>query len=178
MGQPRRYVRFNERRHDFIGNRVERLQSELKQYTDEDMWQVVYNMDGITEYIAQDLIEATVWQSLGLYGLYYEMYTDEIPHAPTANRVLVYTPAPNTIGEIGVGMWRDGRGWEDRIPRVMTDFNAALHYLVQEDDMTLSKHRSSLMVNWKATVNGATGYGNLPAWAVVHAWGRDRGLWD
>lgn len=168
------YQPFNETVTNFIDERVKRLSDELSTYTSELAWDAVYNMDGVTEYIAQDLIEALVWQYLKLVGVRYEMYEDNMP-VPTVFYEIRWSHGDGNV--VSTKVFGD---FERNIPLVMTNLDHALNLMVRNtDNVTLANHRdkTNVLVNWRATVNEAVGYGNLPAWAVVHAWGIDRGVW-
>ena len=169
------YQRFNQIETNFIDERVKHLQDQLTIYTNERVWDAIYNMDGVTEYIAQDLIEAQVWQHLKIRGVRYEMYEDGMS-VPTVFKELTWTHGNGWITSMQV--YED---FERAMPLVMTDLNKAISFIVHSKDaFVLERYRteSNILVNWKAQVNESEGVGNLPGWAVVHAWGKDRGIWS
>jgi hypothetical protein len=83
-----RYAELNPKTYDFVPEMLAKFTDEMsKMYPNGwDVWEQYRGIDGVTEYVASDIIEYQVYQHLKLHGRSYEMYTDESPHVAKSYR--------------------------------------------------------------------------------------------
>ena len=175
---PELYTKLNEQTYDFVPDTLERLAAEMTRMYPKgwEVWEQYRGIDGVTEYIAADIIMYQVFNHLKLHGHSYEMYTDESPDTPKAYRELVWRHKGRIHARTG---FRD-LDFKSHLPYIIASFDAVKGLITLDDykvSITQNEQRGNMFAMWIADVNGNVAYGNGPAEALLHAWGITEGLW-